>query len=130
MIFAQFGVSSAGLVLQKLLKEHGIRTRNVHAMIADLHVGLNFLYNAPDKRTFETLYMAWKKEFIQRANSLTLPEVVQTHLLNTIVGLCKQKRREYMINNGGLGKNQIKKLKAEYKKHYENFTKKVASFDS
>ena len=125
MILARFGVSVAGLVLQSLLEKHQIQTRNIGAMISDLHVGLNYLYDAPDKRTFETLYQSWKQEFLDRAISLNLPEVIESHLRNTIVGLCKQKRREYMINKGNLGKKQTIKLKEEYKKHYDNFIQKA-----
>ena len=62
MKLARFGVSRAGLVLQDLIKEHKVSTRNIGSMINDLHVGLNFLYDAPDKRTFESMYKAMTLE--------------------------------------------------------------------
>jgi hypothetical protein len=122
---ARFGVSVAGLILEDLLIEHNIKSRNVNAMIADLHSGLNFLYDAPDKQIYESMWISWRQCFVRRARKLGLPQIIETHLLTTIVGLCKQKRREYMINRGGLGKNKKDQLIEEYKIHYNRFVEKA-----
>jgi len=103
MRLARFGTSVAGLVLEDLLKEHNVtKSRQVNSMIVDLHEGLNFLYDAPNKRVYQGMWNLWYEEFKRRANALRLPDIVKDHLLATIVGLCRQKRREYMINRGGL----------------------------
>lgn len=125
MRLARFGTSAAGLVLEDLLKEHSTKSRQVNSMMNDIHDGLNFLHGAPNKRVYENMWVSWVKTFKRRAIELELPEVVRTHCINTIVGVCRQKRREYMINRGGLGKKRKKQLLKEYKTHYNDFVKKV-----
>lgn len=125
MKLARFGASAAGLVLEDLLTQHGTKARQVNSMMIDLHNGLNFLYDAPDKCVYDGMWVSWVKEFKKRAIALGLPEVVRTHCINTIVGVSRQKRREYMINRGGLGRKQNEQLRAEYKIHYDNFVRKA-----
>lgn len=125
MKFARFGVSVAGLVLEDLLKIHTKKTRRINSMIDDLHDGLNFLYDAPNNRVYESMWKSWVKDFKKRTMDLELSEIIRTHCLTTVVGICRQKRREYMINKGGLGKKQRAKVLEEYNTYYNNFVEKT-----
>ena len=125
MRLARYGASIAGLVLEDLLKEHNIKPNKVGHLFESLHAGLNFLYSAPDNKVYQNLWDLWRLRFKERALALSLPPIVESHLLNTIAGICKQKHREYMLNRGGLGKRQRKEMMGAYTKYFNKFRKKT-----
>jgi len=126
-MFASYGVSSAGLVLQHMLSqpENERYKRKIGCLIAELHETLDFLYGSPNRRMYEHIWIMLNKDIRARARGMELPTPIAEHLQSTITGILKQRRREFMINRGGLSKRQTEKLRQEYKEHYDRFQQKA-----
>jgi len=124
-----YGVSRAGVVLIKMLQGHR-DSRKIGTMIAELHDALNFIYKAHNTAMYHSLWLGINRDFKNRASNLNLQQKISNHLRSTITGILRQKRREYLINRGGLSKKKINKLKEEYKKHYDDFLDKARELNA
>jgi hypothetical protein len=99
--------------------------KKIGSMIAELHDVLNFIYDSHNTEMYHSLWLGVGKDFRKRAYDLNLPQNISNHLQSTVVGILRQKGREYMINRGGLSKKQTDKLKEKYQKHYDEFIEKA-----
>lgn len=126
-MYAAYGISNAGLVLQKILADpkHKKAKKRIGSLINDLHRTMDFLYTCPDRGMYTNLYCLIKKEFVRRVNHLDLPINIHTHLHSTVAGLLIQKQREYLINRGGLSDKQKAKVRQRYSDYYNEFQKRI-----
>jgi len=124
----RYGATPAALVLERIVdKESSSKNdlRRVNSIIQDLHVGLNFIHTTEDLVLYENLWRAWVAHIKDRVHTAQsyISENLRTHLLTTITGISRQKRREFLIPRGAskFGKRRWKKINDEYKKHRDNY---------
>jgi hypothetical protein len=120
-----YGISSAGLVLNELVRNNKHDKKRVSHIIEQLYSILNFIYDSCDKGTYGCLWLGIKKDFMGRVKNSNINNNTREYLETTVIGILRQKRREYLIIKGNLGKRATAELKESNKKHYDNFVEKA-----
>ena len=123
-----YGVSRAGAVLVEIIQNHKDK-KKISSIIHELHGILNFIYGSHNRQMYHSLWVGINKDFRKRALDLNLPQDISNYFQSTIVGILRQKRREYMINRGGLNKKRTEKLIEEYTSHYKEFIEKAKELE-
>ena len=125
----QFGSTVAGLMLQKILLNDPKSYGKVATVISELHKTLNFLTECSDWRMYDYMWNLIVKDYRKRAKEIDMALDALTHLQTTITGICRQKRREYLIDNATLGKRRTAKLAEEHKAYLDEFRERVKQYE-
>jgi len=122
-----YGKSRAGILLEKEINElirqdktSGIRIRKKIAHIFDdFSVGLKEL----SKINFfkHSMLVLWRNEILNRINKASLPDMVREYFEVVIVGLTRNKIRQFLIDNPKVGPNVKKKVIEAHNKRQKEF---------
>ena len=123
-----FGKVRAAIRLEEIIEEvvstgqHSrVYFKKVGSMISDAYGVIKELNKISDPRTHEYMWKCCYKSFLVRVDECALPDNVRNHLYNTMVGIFRNGRRDYLVKHKDTPKKVRMSMKKSLDKHIKNY---------